>query len=106
MRATFAALLLLAAVPASAQSPEPNLLKHFTWRSVGPAGAGGRVVDIAVAGDAAQTIYAGVATGGVWKSTNQGTSWEPVFDHENVASIGDIAVDPHNADTVYVGTGE
>ncbi len=67
--------------PAPGTRSESDLLKHFTWRSVGPAGAGGRVVAVAVAGRAPQTIYAGVATGGVWKSTNEGTSWQPVFDH-------------------------
>ena len=122
MRFTPALFVLVAAASAAAQPPAPaaqrqsrgtehqtaapDLLKNFTWRSVGPAGAGGRIVDVAVAGDSPQTIYVGAATGGVWRSTNEGTSWTPVFDHEAVASIGAVAVDPSNPDTIWVGSGE
>ena len=91
---------------ASAQQADDALLKHFNWRSVGPAGAGGRVVDIAVGGESPRRIYVAAATGGLWKSTNEGTSWEPVFDHESAQSIGDVTVDPTNADVVWVGSGE
>ena len=90
-------------LPAQSQ---PKLLEHFVWRSVGPAGAGGRIVSIAVGGGAPQRIYVAAATGGLWKSDSEGTSWQPVFDHESVASIGAVAVDPSNPDTVWVGTGE
>ncbi|MGE5244973.1 MAG: WD40/YVTN/BNR-like repeat-containing protein [Betaproteobacteria bacterium] len=89
-----------------AQSFDESLLAHFAWRSVGPAGAGGRVTDVAVAGTGPQRIYVAFATGGVWKSSSEGTAWEPIFDHEGVSSIGDLAVDPANPDTVWVGTGE
>jgi photosystem II stability/assembly factor-like uncharacterized protein len=98
--------MLAAAGGARAQQVDENLLKPFTWRSVGPAGAGGRIVDIAAAGDSPRRIYVAAATGGVWKTTSEGTAWEPIFDHEHVASVGDIAVDPNNPDTVWVGTGE
>src|SRR5580704_6089833 len=100
------ALLMVTVSSLRAQQLDDTLLKHFSWRSVGPAGAGGRVVDIAVGGDLLQRIYVATASGGVWKSTNQGTSWDPVFDHETVSSIGAIAVDPSSADTIWVGTGE
>jgi photosystem II stability/assembly factor-like uncharacterized protein len=99
-------LLAVAGSAATQQSPDESLFRHFTWRSVGPAGAGGRVVDIAVGGEAPRRIYVAAATGGLWKSTNEGTSWEPLFDHESVASIGDVTVDPTNPDTVWVGSGE
>jgi photosystem II stability/assembly factor-like uncharacterized protein len=85
------------------QQFDENLLKHFTWRSVGPAGAGGRVVDISVSGE---KIYIATGGGGVWKSSSEGTSWEPIFDHETVSAIGAVATDPSNPDTVWVGTGE
>ena len=107
MKRLFVLLSMLAAAGGvRAQQVDENFLKPFTWRSVGPAGAGGRIVDIAVAGDSPRRIYVAAATGGVWKTTSEGTSWEPIFDHERVASIGDIAVDPHNPDTIWVGTGE
>ena len=99
-------VLLALAGSALAQQTDNALLKHFVWRSVGPAGAGGRIVDIAVGGDAPRRIYVAAATGGLWKSTNEGTSWEPVFDHESAQSIGDVTVDPTNADVVWVGSGE
>jgi hypothetical protein len=61
------------------QSDDP-LLKAFRWRSIGPAGQGGRVDDIAVVEDDPSTFYVGFATGGVWKTTNNGTTFEPIFD--------------------------
>src|SRR5579875_2892418 len=85
---------------------DENLLKHFTCRSVGPAGAGGRVVDMAAAGDSPQTIYIATGGGGVWKSVNEGTTWQPIFEHEAVGAIGAVAADPSNPDTIWVGTGE
>jgi photosystem II stability/assembly factor-like uncharacterized protein len=99
-------IVSLFATSAHAQQVDEAFLKTFAWRSVGPAGSGGRIVDIAVAGESPQRIYVAAATGGVWKSLNQGTSWEPIFERERVASVGDIAVDPHNPDTIWVGTGE
>ncbi len=86
-----------------AQQFDEDLLKHFTWRSVGPAGAGGRVVDISVSGD---HIYIATGGGGVWRSTSQGITWEPIFEHESVGAIGAVAADPNNPDTIWVGTGE
>jgi photosystem II stability/assembly factor-like uncharacterized protein len=100
-------LLLLTAALISAQSGlTPALLKSFIWRSVGPAGAGGRVTDIAVAGDSPRIIYAATGSGGIWKSPNEGTTWEPIFDHEGVAAMGAVAADPANPETIWAGTGE
>jgi len=110
--AAFAVLGVAVASGSSAQRAasvppiDEALLKHFAWRSVGPAGAGGRIVDIAVGGESPRRIYVASATGGLWKSTNEGTSWEPLFDRESVASIGDVTVDPTNPDTVWIGSGE
>jgi photosystem II stability/assembly factor-like uncharacterized protein len=104
--AAAACLTAAAAGAAGAQTLDDSLLKHFTWRSVGPAGAGGRVTDVAVAGRAPQRIYVAFATGGIWKSSSEGTAWEPIFDREDVSSVGDLAIDPSNPDTLWVGTGE
>ena len=82
------------------------LLAPFRFRSIGPASMGGRIDDIAVAESDPNIIYLGYAVGGVFKSVNNGTTWEPVFDEQTTASIGDIAIHPTNADIVYVGTGE
>jgi photosystem II stability/assembly factor-like uncharacterized protein len=103
---TAACLCAVTATTVRAQSFDESLLAHFVWRSVGPAGAGGRVTDIAVAGQSPQRIFVAFATGGVWTSSSEGTAWTPIFDHEGVSSIGAIAVDSHNPDTIWVGTGE
>jgi len=85
---------------------EDALLKPFVWRSIGPANMGGRIDDIAVVDSNPSVIYIGYATGGVWKSTNNGTTWTSVFDTYPVSSIGDIAIAPSNPDVIYIGTGE
>jgi photosystem II stability/assembly factor-like uncharacterized protein len=95
-----------------AQTPttvDPALLGNLRWRSIGPANTGGRIDDFAVARVPGQpdAIYVATASGGVFKSTNQGTSWAPVFDRvDAMMSIGDVAVAPSNASVVWVGTGE
>jgi photosystem II stability/assembly factor-like uncharacterized protein len=86
-------------------SDDPNL-RPFVWRSIGPANIGGRVDDIAVVESNPSTIYVGFATGGIWKSINNGTTWTPIFDTYPVSSIGDIAIAPSNPNVIYVGTGE
>ncbi|HSA56222.1 MAG TPA: hypothetical protein VLE53_10975 [Gemmatimonadaceae bacterium] len=87
------------------QSSDP-LLKNFRFRSIGPASMGGRIDDIAVSESNPSIIYLGYAVGGVWKSENNGTTFHPVFDTHEVASVGDIAIHPTNPNIVYVGTGE
>ncbi len=82
------------------------VLAPFRFRSIGPASMGGRIDDIAVFDKDPRIIYIGYAMGGVFKSTNGGTSFTPVFEQYPSASIGDIAIDPTNANIVYVGTGE
>ncbi|MEO5897419.1 MAG: hypothetical protein ABIS06_17145 [Vicinamibacterales bacterium] len=84
---------------------DPNL-KSFVWRSIGPANMGGRIDDIAVDESNPSTFYIGLAGGGLWKTTNNGTTWTPIFDEYPVSSIGDIALAPSNANILYVGTGE
>ena len=87
------------------ESPDP-LLKRFVWRSIGPAVMGGRVDAIAVDENTPSTFYVGYATGGLWKTTNNGTTWTPIFDKYPVSSIGDVAIAPSNPKILYVGTGE
>jgi photosystem II stability/assembly factor-like uncharacterized protein len=76
------------------------------WRSIGPAVASGRVMSIAVNPKNKSEYYVGVASGGVWKTVNDGTTWTPVFDSEGSYSIGYVAVDPHDSSVVWVGSGE
>jgi len=92
-------------VPVINPTKDP-LLDPFVWRSIGPANMGGRVDDIAVVESNPAIIYIGFATGGIWKSVNNGTTWTPIFDKYEVSSIGDIAIAPSNPDVIYVGTGE
>ena len=74
--------MLLAAALAQAPQIDEALLENFTWRSVGPAGAGGRVVDVEVVGEFPFHIFVATASGGLWRSTNGGVTWEPIFDDQ------------------------
>ncbi len=86
--------------------PDHPLLRPFRWRSIGPVGQGGRVDDIAVRPDDPHTYFVGFATGGLWKTENNGTTFRPVFDTYGTHSVGDLALAPSNPDILYVGTGE
>src|SRR6476619_6136911 len=89
-------------------------LAELPWRGIGPAVTSGRIVDFAVpegpterlGGRLGELFYVASASGGVWKTTNGGTTWEPIFDHQSTISVGDIAVAPSNPDLIWVGTGE
>lgn len=81
----------------------PTALKA---RSIGPAVMGGRVSSIALDPADPFTFYVGLGTGGIMKSTDNGSTFQPIFEHEAVAAIGDIAVAPSDPKTIYVGTGE
>jgi len=78
----------------------------MTLREVGPAVMGGRIADIEVSAEKVGTWFVAAGSGGVWKTTNAGTTWTPVFDGENSYSIGDVALDPGDPEIVWVGTGE
>ena len=93
------------AIAVSNQSPNP-LLRPFVWRSIGPVGQGGRVDDIAVDPTNPFRYYVGFATGGLWRTTNNGTTFEPIFDEYETHSIGAIGIAPSNAEVIYIGTGE
>ena len=76
------------------------------FRSVGPALISGRVVSIAVNPHNKSQYFIGVASGGVWRTDNDGTTWKPVFEHEGSYSIGTVVIDPNHPNVVWVGTGE
>ena len=102
-------LLIVNAARFSAQGPSipvEGYLDRLTFRSIGPAAMGGRVDDFAVFESRPSLFYAGTATGGLWKTMNSGTTWEPVFDHQDVVSIGAVAVAADDVNLVWVGTGE
>jgi hypothetical protein len=81
--------------------------KAATWSFLGPTNMSGRATDIAVATRGnSRRIYAGYATGGVWKTDDNGASWQAIFEHAPSTSIGDLAVASSNPDVVWVGTGE
>ena len=84
----------------------PDIAGAFKWRNIGPANMSGRISDIEALDNDFSTVLIGSASGGVWKSTNAGTTWEPVFDTYGAASIGDVAFYQANADIIWVGTGE
>jgi hypothetical protein len=75
-------------------------------RNIGPAINSGRVVDFAVQPDAHNVIYVATASGNLWKTTNAGTTWKPIFDKEGSYAIGCVTLDPNNPNVVWVGTGE
>ena len=102
-------LLVLLSATCLAQPVAPQLLNGLEWRFIGPF-RGGRVLGVAgVPGDA-NTFYFGSVGGGVWKTTDGGIVWKPIFDHlpdgHRIASIGAIAVAPSDPRVLYVGTGE
>jgi photosystem II stability/assembly factor-like uncharacterized protein len=80
--------------------------KYFTWEFAGPINIGGRISAVALNPVDPSVFYVGAASGGVFKTTNAGVSWDAIFDDQPSLSIGDIAIAPSNPDVIYVGTGE
>ena len=97
---------MVSATPAVLGAQQPLAWPDSAWRAIGPASFGGRVDDIEAVTDDPRTIFVGTASGGVFRTHNNGTTWEPVFDGQPALSIGDIAIAPSNHDVVWVGTGE
>lgn len=111
--AVFAALLVPPiaaaperAVPQSRALIDASLLAGLSFRTIGPAAMSGRVVDLAVVEADPSTFYVATATGGLWKTTDNGVTLTPVFEREPVHSIGAVAVSQARPDIVWVGTGE
>jgi hypothetical protein len=107
---SFAAALLCAALPSAAQAPyrfDSATVSGLPARNIGSATMSGRISAVdAIEENGRITVFVGAASGGVWKSLNGGTTYKPVFDREDVQSIGAVAIDPSNSKIVWVGTGE
>ncbi len=97
---------LLVSLVVSAQQLDMKKLKDLHFRNIGPAGMSGRVTTVDVNLNDPKIIFAGTASGGLWRSKDGGTTWKPVFDKEPVLSIGAVAIDPGNPDIIWAGTGE
>jgi len=88
------------------KSPLEEAFSRLEYRSIGPAVMGGRIADVeGVPGDP-NVVYVASASGGLWKTTNGGTTWKPIFERQGTISLGDIALAPSNPEVVWVGTGE
>jgi photosystem II stability/assembly factor-like uncharacterized protein len=99
-------LTMLSVHPLHPQLLDMKLFENMKARSIGPAGMSGRVTAIDVVLKNPNIIYAGTASGGLWRSTSGGIAWEPIFDTLKAAAIGAVAVDQRNPDVIWVGTGE
>jgi photosystem II stability/assembly factor-like uncharacterized protein len=104
--AFFLLILSSTSVGLAAQADVSTLTRGFSWREVGPANPAGRIIDVEAVEGSSHIIYAGAATGGLWKTVNAGITWEPIFDAQPTASIGDIGLSPSDPIVLYVGTGE
>lgn len=96
-------------MPAHAQEAgglSPELIAELDFRSIGPAITGGRIHDVEALPSDPSTIYVAAASGGLWKSTNHGTTWQPIFEDQPVSTFGDLAIAPSNPEVLWAGTGE
>ena len=98
-------LILVLALAAAAQQIEPKALSGMKWRLVGPF-RGGRALAVTGVPGQPNTYYFGAVAGGVWKTTDGGNTWDPLFDKQSVSSIGSLAVAPSDPNVLYAGTGE
>jgi photosystem II stability/assembly factor-like uncharacterized protein len=99
------ALALFCVASLFAQTLDSSLWSGMKWRNIGPF-RGGRVESVVGIPGNPDIYFFGAVTGGVWKTTDAGVTWQPVFDQEKIASIGAIAIDPQDHNVIYVGTGE
>jgi photosystem II stability/assembly factor-like uncharacterized protein len=98
--------LLLAARVAPAQMLDSATVAGFKWRSPGPANFMGRLSDAVGIPSPSKTMYVSAAGGGIWKSTNNGVTWRPIFDDKRIISMGMLAIAPTDTNQIWAGTGE
>ncbi|HYG04695.1 MAG TPA: hypothetical protein VD927_19745 [Chryseosolibacter sp.] len=106
LRYRYTIVLLMIACPAFSQIIDMEKMKGYKPRNIGPGGMSGRITAIDAVVANPSIIYAGSASGGVWKSESGGINWEPVFEKEVIQSVGAIAIQQDNPSVVWVGTGE
>jgi photosystem II stability/assembly factor-like uncharacterized protein len=105
MKTRLLLFLLLSVVVSHAQTIDPIYFNSMKWRMIGPH-RGGRTVGAVGVPQQPNVFYIGVNNGGVWKTTDYGRTWVPIFDDQPTGSIGDVVVAPSNPNVIYVGTGE
>ncbi|MBL0199096.1 MAG: glycoside hydrolase [Chitinophagaceae bacterium] len=105
LKRIFIAALLLQSFNSFAQNFDASYFNAMQWRCIGPH-RGGRTVGAVGVPSQPHVFYIGVNNGGVWKTTDFGRTWKPIFDDQPTGSIGDIVVSPSNPNTIYVGSGE
>ena len=106
LRLYFSFCIILFFSMVHAQPLDLSKIKNLKIRNVGPANMSGRITAIDAYIDNPKLIYVGAASGGVWKSENGGTAWQPVFDDQPTQNIGSLAIQQNNPDVIWVGTGE
>ncbi|MEO7995878.1 MAG: hypothetical protein ABI852_00465 [Gemmatimonadaceae bacterium] len=105
-RAIAGSALLIASGNAFAQSLDSSTAAGLKWRTIGPANFEGRLSDVVGIPGPSKTVFVAAAAGGIWKTTNNGTTWRPVFDDKRVISMGMLAIAPSDTQQVWAGTGE
>ena len=115
MRSVVRLSLLLGAVGTALGAQAPAMasgaldsvtLSAMRWRAVGPANMGGRITDVEGIPSPSKTYYVATAGGGIWKTTNAGTTFRPIFENQRCVAMGDLAIAPSDTNTIYAGTGE
>jgi photosystem II stability/assembly factor-like uncharacterized protein len=91
---------------AAGQGFDPAALNQLEWRGIGPGSMGGRISGIEGVAGNPRILYAATGSGGLFKTVNGGTTWKAIFERPETISIGDIAIDPKNPESIWVGTGE
>lgn len=103
-------MILLISLTAHAQTPDKSAIEKavsgMKLRGIGPSLMGGRIADIAIHPSDLSTWYVAVGSGNLWKTSNRGITWSPIFENQSTYSIGTVTIDPNNPNVIWVGTGE
>ena len=95
-----------AQAPQAAATLDSVTVAAHRWRAIGPANMGGRITDVEGIPSPSKTFYVATAGGGIWKTTNRGTTFRPIFENERCVAMGDLAIAPSDTNVIYAGTGE